>query len=81
MKGFVDSQAQFVSDALLEAQPMQLITQERRDVVCALYYQKASRSTSISQQKYFYTIRSKKENLELGPYSSTQCSGTLVRNS
>ena len=32
MKRFVDSQTQFVGDTLLEAQPMQAIAKERRDV-------------------------------------------------
>ena len=35
MKRFVDSQTQFVGDPLLEAQPMQAIAKERRDVSCA----------------------------------------------
>ena len=35
MKRFVDSQAQFVGDTLLEAQPMQSIAKERRDVSSA----------------------------------------------
>ena len=35
MKRFVDSQAQFVGDTLLEAQPMQAIAKERRDVSSA----------------------------------------------
>ena len=32
MKRFVDSQTQFVGDTLSEAQPMQAIAKERRDV-------------------------------------------------
>ena len=35
MKSFVDSQTQFVGDTLLEAQPMQAIAKERRDVSSA----------------------------------------------
>ena len=35
MKRFVDSQTQFVGDTLLEAQPMQAIAKERRDVSSA----------------------------------------------
>ena len=35
MKNFVDSQAQFVGDTLLEAQPMKAIAKERRDVSSA----------------------------------------------